>query len=124
MLELYRNIKCRREALGMSQMELAKKVGYTDRSSIAKIEAGKVDLPQSKIMELAAALHVSAGDLGLDGVADSGNDDSFERNKVILKVLKKNPALRGVIEKAADDVYLKKLLKWVSLMEAYEKYGE
>ena len=47
----------------MSQEELAKKVGYTDRSSIAKIENGDVDLPQSKIMAIAKALDVSAGAL-------------------------------------------------------------
>lgn len=37
--------------------------GYSDRSSIAKIEAGKVDLSQSKIAALASALNVSPGEL-------------------------------------------------------------
>lgn len=72
MLELYKNIKARREELGMSQDALAKKVGYTDRSSIAKIESGKVDLPQSKILEIAEALRISPGELmGLDGIEES-----------------------------------------------------
>lgn len=44
MNQLYKNIRSRRLQLGMSQEELAQKVGYTDRTSIAKIEAGKVDL--------------------------------------------------------------------------------
>ena len=35
---LYINIKQRRKALGMTQEELAVKAGYTDRSSISKIE--------------------------------------------------------------------------------------
>ena len=47
----------------MSQEDLAKKAGYTDRSSIAKIERGDVDLPQSKIIALAKALMIPAGDL-------------------------------------------------------------
>jgi len=69
MLDLYKNIKKRRLELGMSQSELAKHVGYTDRSSIAKIESGKIDLTQTKIIEIASALKVSPGDLmGLDGV--------------------------------------------------------
>jgi transcriptional regulator with XRE-family HTH domain len=38
-------------------------MGYTDRSSIAKIESGKVDLPQSKIMEFANVFGVDPGDL-------------------------------------------------------------
>ena len=42
-------IKALRIQAGMSQQELALKSGYNDRSSIAKIESGKVDLPESKI---------------------------------------------------------------------------
>lgn len=49
-------IKKFRENLGMSQQELAKKTGYTSRSSIAKIEKGEVDLSLSKIALLAKAL--------------------------------------------------------------------
>ncbi len=56
---LYKNIKAARETLGLSQEQLAKKIGYTDRSSIAKIESGKVDLPQSKIVALAKALQTT-----------------------------------------------------------------
>ncbi len=63
MLELYKNIKEYRKEAKMSQEELAKKVGYTDRSSIAKIENGDVDLPQSKIIAIAKALGVSASTL-------------------------------------------------------------
>lgn len=43
---LYVNIKRLRKEAKMSQEELAKRVGYTDRSSIAKIENGEVDLSQ------------------------------------------------------------------------------
>lgn len=53
---LYINIKNRRLQLGMSQEELAEKMGYTSRSSIAKIEAGVNDIPQSKIEAFAKAL--------------------------------------------------------------------
>lgn len=60
MLDLYKNIKARREELGMSQAELARRVGYTNRSTIARIERGDVDLSQSKIMEIAKALKISA----------------------------------------------------------------
>lgn len=61
MKELYRRIKERRVTLGFSQDELAKKMGYTSRSSIAKIEAGLVDLPQSKIEAFANALGTTPG---------------------------------------------------------------
>ncbi len=52
-----------KELRGLSQEELAKKVGYKDRSSIAKIEAGEVDLSQSKIVDLANALNTTPGAL-------------------------------------------------------------
>ena len=59
MLNLYRNIKKRRTELNMTQEELAQKMGYSGKSMIAKIEAGKVDLPQSKIMAFATALNTT-----------------------------------------------------------------
>lgn len=52
-------IRERREALGMSQDELARKLGYKSRSSINKIELGIQELPGSKIKTLAAILNVS-----------------------------------------------------------------
>ena len=68
-LTLYKNIRELRIAKGMSQMELAKLTGYTDRSSIAKIEKGEVDLQRSKIVQFAKALGVMPGDL-LDAELD------------------------------------------------------
>ena len=59
MLKLYENIKIRRKALKMTQEELAKRTGYTDRSSIARIEKGEIDLPQSKILQFADALETT-----------------------------------------------------------------
>lgn len=67
MLDLYKNIKKRRQELGLNQTELAQKTGYADKSMIAKIEAGKVDLTQSKIIDFSKALEIPAIDLmGLD----------------------------------------------------------
>lgn len=63
MLELYKNIKRLREEKGLSQDALAKLTGYTDRSSITKIEKGQVDLQQSKIELFAKALGTTSQDL-------------------------------------------------------------
>lgn len=62
-MKLYENIKLRRKELNLSQGELARLTGYTDRTSISKIESGKVDLPQSKIRIFAEALHTTEGEL-------------------------------------------------------------
>ena len=59
MIPLYRNIRLLREQQNISQDELAKKTGYTSRSSIAKIESGLVDLPQPKIVAFANALNTT-----------------------------------------------------------------
>lgn len=53
---IHKNIKSRRKELKMTQSELAEKLGYADKSMIAKIEAGVVDLPQSRIEAFAVAL--------------------------------------------------------------------
>ena len=59
MLEANKRIRDLRIAAGLSQDELAKKIGYTDRSTIAKIETGKVDLTQSKLVAFANALNTT-----------------------------------------------------------------
>lgn len=83
-MELYQRIKARREELGMSQNELAKRLGYKDRSTIAKIEAGINDITQSKIEAFAKALNTTASDLmgwdessGSDRVSSDGNTSDF-----------------------------------------------
>lgn len=49
-------IKQQREAIGLSQEELAQKLGYKSRSTINKIESGINDITQSKVIEFAQAL--------------------------------------------------------------------
>lgn len=63
MLQLYENIKKYRKAAKMTQQELARLTGYTDRSTIARIEKGEIDLPQSKIKQFAQALGTTPGHL-------------------------------------------------------------
>lgn len=54
-----KRIKSLREASGMSQDELAKRVGYKSRTSINKIELGINDIPQCKIKALSTALNTT-----------------------------------------------------------------
>lgn len=58
-MELYHRIKQRREELGLSQKELADKLGYKSRSTINKIELGINDISQSKIYEFAKVLETT-----------------------------------------------------------------
>ena len=49
-------IRSLRESHGLTQAQLAELTGYTDRSSITKIESGKAELSESKIAAFAKAL--------------------------------------------------------------------
>lgn len=57
-MKIGEKIKQRRNELGWSQRELAARIKYKDHSTVAKIENGKVDLPQSKIVKFAEVLGV------------------------------------------------------------------
>jgi len=55
-MDLGGRIRERRELLKMSQDDLAAKMGYKSRSTIAKIESGENDITQSKIAMMAKLL--------------------------------------------------------------------
>ena len=57
-MDLAKKVKMRREQLGLSQEELALRMGYKSRSSINKIETGR-PVTQKIIARLAEALGVS-----------------------------------------------------------------
>ena len=54
-------IKARRNELGLSQRELAARLGYNDHTTLTRIEAGKVDLSQSRVVQFADVLGVTPG---------------------------------------------------------------
>lgn len=58
-MTIYERIRFLREQQGMSQGELAEKLGYKSRSAINKIELGLRDISQSKVEAFANALGVS-----------------------------------------------------------------
>lgn len=92
MLELYKNIKRRRQQLKMTQTDLALKMGYADKSMIAKIEKGNVDLPQSKILAFANALKTTPGELmGWDYETEATEtvDNIYKLDKIKLPMLGK-----------------------------------
>jgi transcriptional regulator with XRE-family HTH domain len=105
MNKLYENIKNRRNALGMTQQELAEKMGYTNRSSIAKIENGAVDLSQSKIIQFAKVLEtipselmgeVEYTDVRTDGHTPEYYDDATVQR--VTEAMRNNPDSRIVFD--------------------------
>nr|WP_312578252.1 helix-turn-helix transcriptional regulator [Sedimentibacter sp.] len=77
-------IKQRREELGYSQDELAKKLGYKSRSSINKIEMGETDIPQSKIKIFAKILETTPAFL----MGWQNNPQIYYDNKLMGKKIK------------------------------------
>ncbi|RHR24751.1 XRE family transcriptional regulator [Clostridium sp. AF19-22AC] len=61
MAEIGKKIREKREKLGMTQEELALKLGYKSKTTIAKIENGTNDIAQSKVIEFAHALDTTSG---------------------------------------------------------------
>ena len=103
MSELYRRIRARREELGMSQEELANKLGYKSRSSINKIEKGENDIPQSKIVSFAKALQTTPEFLmGWDDkeqeVAASESYYYDDEVAAIANEMKDNPGIRVLFD--------------------------
>lgn len=114
-LSLYKNIKAKRQELGLSQEELAKKVGYRDRTSIAKIETGKVDLSQSKIIEFANILGVTPSYL-------MGWDETTDKPKTKVKAVK-IPVL-GRVAAGVPIEMIEDVLDYEEISEDMAKHGE
>lgn len=87
MLKLYENIKKFRKERQWTQEDLAKRTGY-ERSMIAKIESGNVDLTQSKIDVFASAFGVTASEL----VEYEENSTGIEMN-VVSRLLNRYPSI-------------------------------
>ena len=107
MLDIYVNIKNRRQELGMSQETLARKVGYTNRSTITRIEKGEIDLPIGKVVEFARALRTTPAEL----MGWTEEDMSYDFS------LPNDPELMVLVEKAESDPdYRDRLLQIAKLM--------
>ena len=56
-----KRIKLKRVEKGLTQRELAKKMGYSNHSTLARIESGKVDISQTRLAQFANELNVDVG---------------------------------------------------------------
>lgn len=79
MAAIGQRIKQRRTELGMTQEELAHKMGYASKTTINKIENGINDVTQSKIIAFSKALETSVSYL-------MGWDDNLNKDAAILTV--------------------------------------
>ena len=142
------NIKRRRLELDLSQQELANAMGYKSRSTIAKIEAGENEVPESKIHKFAQILdttvdYIRTGREDSKAVFSIETKESEGPHKNVVIVLAGGKSTRNmqnipnqfmnVLGKpvivycleayqkhpAIDDIYVVCLKDWDSILEAY-----
>lgn len=89
MKTMYERIRDLRIERNMSQDDLAKAMGYSDRSMITKIEGGKVDISQKKIVAFAEALGTTPRYL-MDGDPVEEEIESVSEDQKVLFRLAKN----------------------------------
>lgn len=88
-------IKLKRIEKKLSQRDLAKILGYSDHSTIGRIERGTVDLSQSRLQQIADALNTDVAYLmgwteQTEKPAD--NDGYTEQQKQLIEFAKSVPA--------------------------------
>lgn len=103
MSKIGENVRRLRIARGLTQEELAKRVGYTSKTTINKIEQCVNDIPQSKILKFADALSTTP---------------SVLMGWVNEEVDKKNDAIVDIVMKLRKDDELLSMMKKISKLDA------
>ena len=100
------NLKKLRLEKGMSQEELAKKLGYKGRSAINKIETGVNDMPRDMVVRCAEVLGVSPLDLFFyEYLPDSDVHIPTQKDLLIdaLDVTIKNESVRNAVHAILEE---------------------
>lgn len=121
------NLKRLRLERGMSQDELAKALGYTNRSSINKIEVGRSSVPTEKITLLAQILNVSPLELFRDDsepVITIDDKPPFKVDFSVQKLLWRSMAAYEEAEEPVGDLYDPEEEDTYQLIENYEQLDD
>lgn len=111
-MNIYDRIRMLRENAGLSQADLADRCGYKSRQMISLIEAGKIDLPLSKVETIAHALDVAPIYLAGFSEWQENQDKALE--------------LSALIKKASelDDADLARISERIDILLESDKYNE
>ena len=99
-VEVGARIRYLRKRRGFSQEELAKKIGYTSKTTINKIELGINSLKQSTLEQIAFALHTTPS--YLMGWDEDNDLILTEQEQKIIRAYRENEDLQPVIRKILD----------------------
>ncbi len=103
MTKIGENIRRIREKNGLTQEELAHRMGYKSKSTINKIELGINDIPQSKIVKFAQCLNTTPTVL---------------MGWVSEETSKKNDAIADIVMKLRKDDELLSMMEKISKLDA------
>lgn len=102
-------IKDRRLELGLTLDELASKVGYSDKSTLSRVENGKTDMPLKKLDKIAQVLDVTPAYLA--GFTEADIPDGLNKDYYIDYILNSdNPDFKVLVETQrtpSDDLCIK-----------------
>lgn len=100
-------IKMRRQELGLTQEELAKRMGYKSKSTVNKVETGKNDVNQSTAVKYAEALNTTVAYLmGWETLSD--------------KIMETDPLGKAISKTNPNTHIRKEIIKRKSLDEIYD----
>lgn len=119
---VYDRIRQLRIANGLTLEELARAVGYSDKSMMGHIEHGKVDLPLSKVAAIAQALHTTPQELLFPtsppekvnekaaaavtvAVKLDGMDEALDKAHELVRTIEKAKSLAGDLILALDGLH-------------------
>ena len=102
MSDIGKRIRTLREKYGMTQEELAHRVGYTSKTTINKIEMGVNDIQQNKIVRFAQALHTTPGVL-MGWVEEEVSEKNDVLANLVLQLRKDEELLSMVLKLAKVD---------------------
>ena len=110
-------IKQSRKTLKMTQDELAERAGYSNRSSIARIETGLADIPGEKLLLLANILNTSVQYL------QTGIDFQFDKSmydESMSELKKKVEHLEGIMSMLPES-YQDEIIRYAEYLS--DKYA-
>lgn len=99
-MTVYDRIRILREKNGMSQQELANRVGFKTASAINKIELGLRDISQTKLSEFAKALGTTPGYLmGWENTGSPSPVESLtDHEKAVITAYRAKPEMQMAVD--------------------------
>lgn len=100
MAKIGENILAARKRAGLTQEELATRVGYKSKSTINKIELGINDIPQSKIVKFAEVLGTTPAAL-MGWVSEETSKKNDQLASLVVR-MRKDPDFFEVVSMLAN----------------------